>query len=207
MWNLILSQDKRPLSQYFGNQPRHNEEVSRNETKEFFGETMRSAKSANRFSQIEPKFLKCNAAHLGNSRAALVVWTLHGIPAVLYLEGIVSLQRIVRTARKSLLLLLTLIALFVTFPVVSVHAQDTIDRKVKSRVSPLYPEIARKMNLAGVVKIELTVAPNGAVKETKVIGGHPILVNAAVDAVKKWKFETASADSTGTVEFRFDPNN
>jgi hypothetical protein len=45
------------------------------------------------------------------------------------------------------------------------------------------------------------------VKETKVIGGHPILVNAAVDAVKKWRYETASAESTGTVEFRFDPGN
>jgi len=45
------------------------------------------------------------------------------------------------------------------------------------------------------------------VKETKVIGGNPILVNAAVDAVKKWRFETASDDSVGVVEFKFDPSN
>ena len=77
---------------------------------------------------------------------------------------------------------------------------------MKSKVTPLYPEIARKMNLAGVVKIELVVAPNGTVKETKVIGGNPILVNAALDAVKKWRFETASDDSVGVVEFRFDPS-
>ena len=63
------------------------------------------------------------------------------------------------------------------------------------------------MGLSGTVRLQLLIAPNGNVKETKVIGGHPILVTAAVDAVKKWRFETASAESTGTVEFKFDPNN
>jgi Gram-negative bacterial TonB protein C-terminal len=48
--------------------------------------------------------------------------------------------------------------------------------------------------------------PNGSVKETKVIGGHPILVTAAADAVKKWKFDPASAEPTGTLE-KFDPGN
>jgi TonB family protein len=61
------------------------------------------------------------------------------------------------------------------------------------------------MGLTGTVKIQLIVAPNGTVKETKVIGGHPILVNAALDAVKKWKFEAAAADSTGALEFKFSP--
>jgi TonB family protein len=50
------------------------------------------------------------------------------------------------------------------------------------------------------------VAPNGSVKNTKVVGGHPLLVNAAVDAVKKWRFEPASEETTGVVEFKFDPN-
>jgi len=86
-------------------------------------------------------------------------------------------------------------------------AQDTVDRKVKSKIFPAYPEIARKMGVSGTVKIQLVVAPNGSVKETKVIGGHPILVTAAVDAVKKWRFETASGESTGTVEFKFEPGN
>jgi outer membrane biosynthesis protein TonB len=49
--------------------------------------------------------------------------------------------------------------------------------------------------------------PNGSVKETKVIGGHPILVTAAVDAVKKWKFDPASAETTGILEIKFDPGN
>ena len=104
---------------------------------------------------------------------------------------------------RSLLLIFLGAALFCT----AIFAQDDSGRKVKSKVSPSYPEIARKMGLSGTVRLQLLIAPNGNVKETKVIGGHPILVTAAVDAVKKWRFETASAESTGTVEFKFDPNN
>ncbi len=118
-----------------------------------------------------------------------------------------SLPKIIRRICKLFVLVAALTAVFASFGASSASAQDALDRKVKSKVSPVYPEIARKMNLAGVVKLEVVVAPNGNVKETKVIGGNPILVNAAVDAVKKWKFESASDESSGLVEFRFDPSN
>jgi protein TonB len=87
---------------------------------------------------------------------------------------------------------------------VPAHAQE-VERKVKNRVSPEYPEIAKRMGLTGVVRLQIVVSPNGTVKDTKVIGGHPILVNAAVDAVKKWRFEPGSGESTGTLEFKFEP--
>jgi TonB family protein len=80
-----------------------------------------------------------------------------------------------------------------------------IDRKTKTKVAPVYPELARRMNITGVVKVQITVAANGSVKNTKLVGGHPVLANAALDAVKKWRFETASQETTGMVEFRFDP--
>ena len=118
-----------------------------------------------------------------------------------------SFQTRVRSVRSSLLVCLTIISLVAVLGSVPGFAQDGFDRKVKSKVSPSYPEIARKLGLTGTVKLQVVVAPNGSVKETKVIGGHPILVTAAVDAVKKWKFDTASGESTGTVEFRFDPGN
>ena len=86
-------------------------------------------------------------------------------------------------------------------------AQDHAERKVRIRVDPVYPDIARKMKLNGVVRVQVVVSPNGNVKETKVIGGHPILVTAAVDAVKKWKFDPASAETTGILEIKFDPGN
>jgi TonB family protein len=96
---------------------------------------------------------------------------------------------------------------FVLLHPLSSHAQqDQLTRKVKTRVSPAYPELARRMSIAGLVKVQVVVAPNGTVKSTKVIGGHPLLVTAAVEAVKKWRFEPAADETTGVVEFKFDPN-
>jgi len=80
-----------------------------------------------------------------------------------------------------------------------------ISRKVKSRINPTYPDLARKMAISGIVKVEVVVAPNGSVKSTKVLGGHPLLVDAAVDAVRKWRFESGPDETTGVVEFKFQP--
>ena len=79
------------------------------------------------------------------------------------------------------------------------------NRKVKSKVSPVYPELAKRMNLTGVVKVRLTVAANGSVKDATLVGGHPVLAGAALDAAKKWHFEARPAESIEVVEFRFDP--
>jgi len=89
----------------------------------------------------------------------------------------------------------------------ALHAQNTnveLTRKTKSKVEPTYPELARKMNLSGTVKIEVVVAPNGTVKEAKLIGGHPVLGTAALEAVRKWRFEPAPTDSSGVVDFKFE---
>jgi TonB family protein len=59
------------------------------------------------------------------------------------------------------------------------------NRKIVNRVTPIYPELAKKMQIAGTVKVEATVAPNGKVKSTKVIGGSPVLTKAAIEA---WKW-------------------
>ena len=84
-------------------------------------------------------------------------------------------------------------------------ATAAAERKVKQKVNPMYPELAKKMAVAGSVKVQLTVAPNGVVKSWKVIGGHPLLVDAAVDAVKRWKYEAAADESVELVEFKFSP--
>ena len=85
--------------------------------------------------------------------------------------------------------------------------EGEITRKVKSKVSPIYPDIAKRMSIAGVVKLIVVVAPNGSVKSTKVLGGHPLLVTAAEEAVKKWKFESGPEESSGVVEFSFKTEN
>ena len=79
-------------------------------------------------------------------------------------------------------------------------------RKTKTRVAPAYPDLARRMKIAGVVKVQLMIAANGVVKDAKVVGGHPVLANAVLDAVKKWRFEVGPQETTESLEFRFDPN-
>ena len=76
-------------------------------------------------------------------------------------------------------------------------------RKIKTRIEPEYPELARKNNITGTTRMELLVGPDGRVKDVKVLGGNPVLVQAAVAAVKKWKYEPASEESTVVVKIDF----
>jgi periplasmic protein TonB len=78
---------------------------------------------------------------------------------------------------------------------------------VRSKVVPDYPALARHMNVRGKVKIEAIVSPDGHVISTRVVGGSPLLVNVAADAVKKWRFEPESKETTELVEFDFDAKN
>jgi TonB family protein len=84
--------------------------------------------------------------------------------------------------------------------------QSEIVRRARTRVEPEYPDLARKMNLTGTVKVEVVVAPNGTVKTAKVVGGHPVLAGAALDAARKWRFEPAAVETSGVVEFKFEPH-
>lgn len=86
-------------------------------------------------------------------------------------------------------------------------AADSAKRKVKMRVMPDYPPIAKQMKVTGRVKIETTIAADGHVSNTRVVGGSPLLVNSALDAVKKWRFEPAAKESTETIEFDFTGQN
>lgn len=110
-------------------------------------------------------------------------------------------------SRRITTALLAVLSLALAVGVVHVSAQQTddISRRAKAKVQPVYPELARKMNIAGTVKIEVVVAPTGIVKEARVVGGHPVLANAALDAAKKWRFEPATAESSGVIEFKFEP--
>jgi protein TonB len=80
-------------------------------------------------------------------------------------------------------------------------AQDA--RKIKKQVVPNYPEMAREMHVAGAVKLEVTVAPSGKVKDAKVLGGHPLLAQAAMDAVKGFQYEPAPQETSTVVVFNF----
>jgi len=83
------------------------------------------------------------------------------------------------------------------------EVKDHGGRKIKTSVKPDYPQIARQMRVTGTVRLEATVAADGKVRETKVIGGSPLLAQEAVTAVKKWKYEEASKESVENVEVVF----
>jgi TonB family protein len=80
---------------------------------------------------------------------------------------------------------------------------DDSKRKIKSKTAPVYPDLARRMNVTGKVKIEVLIAPDGHVKSTRVLGGHPLLVEACQNALKDWKFVAAPEETTQVVEFDF----
>ena len=78
-------------------------------------------------------------------------------------------------------------------------------RRVVRRASPVYPEIAKRMNLSGTVRVQATVLPDGTVKSVQPVGGSPVLLQAAEEAVNKWKFAAAGAESKELIEMKFDP--
>src|SRR5258708_13955736 len=81
---------------------------------------------------------------------------------------------------------------------------DHAERRLISRVEPDYPETLKRLYIGGVVRVETLVAPNGAVKSTKLLGGSPILGQSAMKAIKQWKYAPAPADETLTVKIKFD---
>ena len=83
------------------------------------------------------------------------------------------------------------------------RAQET--RKLVNSPTPTYPETARQFRLSGVVKVQVLIAPDGQIKEVKVIGGHPVLVNAVEDTLKNWKYRPASGETTAILVFNFHP--
>lgn len=84
------------------------------------------------------------------------------------------------------------------------NAANSSDRKVETRVAPAYPELAKKMHIRGTVRVEAIVRPNGTVKSTRILGGNPVLIQSAQDAVSKWKFETAQGETTEVVQLSFE---
>jgi TonB family protein len=78
-------------------------------------------------------------------------------------------------------------------------------RKLLAQPAPAYPEVARRARLSGTVKVEVLIAADGKVKAVKVIGGHPLFVDATTEALQKWKYVPSNAEATAVLEFNFHP--
>ncbi|HZQ19935.1 MAG TPA: TonB family protein [Terriglobales bacterium] len=88
-------------------------------------------------------------------------------------------------------------------PVSSVQSETV--RSIKSRVLPEYPDIAAKMKILGTVQVRAVVRADGTVKKVHVVGGHPVLAEAAVRAVMQWRFEPGPRETTESLKINFGP--
>ena len=82
------------------------------------------------------------------------------------------------------------------FAVSTTHQEASLFRDVS---------LARGMNLQGSVRVEAVVAPDGSAKTVKIKGGHPLLAQAAHDAIQKWKWAPASNETRELIEVKFIP--
>jgi len=98
--------------------------------------------------------------------------------------------------------------LIICLGVAIAQTQDSskpLERKIVQRTMPRYPEIARRANLAGTVKVMAVVSPDGKVTAVQPMGGSPVLLQAAEDAVSQWKFAPAGGESSQVIELHFNP--
>lgn len=60
--------------------------------------------------------------------------------------------------------------------------------RIVRRVLPVYPPLARTARISGVVRLQAIIALDGSIAELNVVSGHPMLIAAALDAVKQWRY-------------------
>lgn len=99
-----------------------------------------------------------------------------------------------------------LFAGLVTVPLFAQTEEPTAERKVITRVEPKYPATLERLYIGGVVRLQVDVAANGTVEGAQLIGGNPILGQAAIAAVKQWKYVPAKAKTRTIERLEFDPH-
>ena len=57
-----------------------------------------------------------------------------------------------------------------------------------NRVQPNYPPLARQTRISGTVRLHAIISKSGNVESLEVMSGHPLLVQAALDAVRQWRY-------------------
>jgi TonB family protein len=107
------------------------------------------------------------------------------------------MRRFLKVGAAFILLCLSLLA-------VSQTPLTSSGRKLVLRTAPVYPELAKRMHIQGVTKVEAIVRANGTVKSTRLVGGNPVLADAAIAAVGKWKFAPADSETTEIVQVAFE---
>ena len=88
-------------------------------------------------------------------------------------------------------------------PAVQAADQAVPARKVRVSVRPEYPEVAKRMVIRGAVQLRVKVSPDGDVRGIEPTGSNPVLVEAAMKAVRKWRYEPMGKETVEPVRFIF----
>ena len=80
----------------------------------------------------------------------------------------------------------------------------TGERQIVSKAAPIYPELAKKMRVFGLIRLSVSILPSGEVGQIVLESGHPLLVNAARDAVRQWRFAAGPQATVASIVVRFD---
>jgi TonB family protein len=88
-------------------------------------------------------------------------------------------------------------------------SSEAMEKRIITKVAPLYPEIARSAGTEGMVVLDAVIGPDGNVKRLWPVSGSDLLVQSATDAVQLWKFEpylssgkAIEVETTLALEFR-----
>jgi TonB family protein len=89
----------------------------------------------------------------------------------------------------------------------SVVAQENAPKenqpKLLKKVIPAYPEILKKMNVSGTVRVQATIAADGSVKDVEARGGNAIFIDSVAAAVRTWKFVPGERQRTADITVSF----
>jgi TonB family protein len=102
-------------------------------------------------------------------------------------------------------LVMVTLCVLVIVPASRAQKSEKFSRKLIYRENPGYPLTLREAHIGGVVRLEIIISPKGTVDQVSPLGGNPVLVEAAANAVRKWKYAPADSESKTEVEFTFDP--
>jgi TonB family protein len=105
--------------------------------------------------------------------------------------------------KASFTLTTVMLALYVSPAALQAQKSSSSDRKIVATVKPAYPQTLKNLHIEGLVRLSVTVLPNGNVADIDVRGGNPILVENAVKAVKSWKYAPAASQTKEEIVLNF----
>ncbi len=89
--------------------------------------------------------------------------------------------------------------------IMAVVSGETKERTLVTRIEPEYPETLERLKIGGTVRLQVTVSAKGAVETVALLGGNPILGEAAAKAVKQWVYAPGPSRTTIQVVIPFEP--